>query len=323
VAEAALAPSTAEVRALCEALPGLREGIGGGEGFDAGIARVEHAFVPFRSGELHLEVHEADEAGAPTVLFSPGIGGHARFYSPGLIALREAGLNAVGIDRPGHGLSQGRRGHAPLEPTLDALEAAIRFARARWEGPLVLAGSSLGGIITWLALTREPDVDAAICHNVHHPELRHETAVRLKVPPLVALARLAPHAQMVPIKQLADFDSVALDPRSLAFFAEERDPLWCWRLTMATAASFFTFRPQTDWSEVDIPTLVLVGEGDAMVTPEYTREVMDRGRPPTSELRVLPGLGHLLFHEHLPEAVALVDGFVPTRRGTAGVRTPT
>jgi pimeloyl-ACP methyl ester carboxylesterase len=77
-----------------------------------------------------------------------------------------------------------------------------------------------------------------------------------------------------------------------------------------TAASFFTYRPATDWGEVGIPTLVLVGEGDEMVTADYAREVVDRSWPPDSELRVLPGLGHLLFHEHLPATVEQMVGFL-------------
>jgi UDP-glucose 4-epimerase len=309
VAEATLAPMTDVVRGWCEAVPGMREGTGGADGFDAMIERAEHAFLPFRSGAVHLEVHPADDAGAPTVVFSPGIGGHARFYSPALGALREQGLNAIGVDRPGHGLSEGYRGDAPVGVALEVLEAVIRYARERFGGPVALAGSSLGGIISWYALTREPDVDAVVCHNVNHPELRHEPAMRAKAPALRALARIAPRFP-IPIKQVANFDAVALDPRTLAYFAEEPDRIWCWTVSARTVASFFDFEIQRDWSAVETPTLVLVGGDDAMVTADYTREVLDRSRPPRSELRVMPAAGHLIFHDHLPAAVAQVSEFV-------------
>lgn len=309
VAEAALAPVTEVVRGWCDEVPGMREATGGAEAFDAALERAEHVFLPFPTGDVHVEVHPADDPGAPAIVFSPGLGGHARFYSPALGALREAGFNVVGVDRPGHGLSQGRRGDAPIDMTLDVLEAVVRYARERFGAAVALAGSSLGGIVSWYALTREPDVAAVVCHNVSHPEIYHEPAMRLKVPALRALARVAPHAP-IPIKRVANFDAVALEPRTLAYFAEEPDRVWCWKVTARTVASFFDFAVQRDWSAVETPALVLVGGADEMVTADFTRAVMERSMPPAAELRVLPGAGHLLFHDHLPLAVEQVAGFV-------------
>jgi UDP-glucose 4-epimerase len=308
VAEAALAPMTERLRAWCDEVPGLREGIGGANGLDQTREHAEHEFVPYRTGDVHLEVHPAGD-GAPTVVFSPGIGGHARFYSPALGALRVEGLNAIGVDRPGHGLSMGRRGDSPIDRTLDVLEAVVGYARERFGGPVALAGSSLGGIITWYALTREPDIECAVCHNVSHPDERHELAAKLKFPLIRRLARVAPYAPF-PIKQVANFDHVALDPRTRAYFEDETDGIWCWTTTMRTLASMIDFRPQVDWSLVDIPTLVLEGADDRMVSPDFTRRSFERSHPPGAELRELPGLGHLLFHDHLPQTLAEVVPFV-------------
>jgi UDP-glucose 4-epimerase len=308
VAEAALAPMTEVVRGWCDDVPGLREATGGADAFDAILEHAEHEFLPFKSGDVHLEVHPAGE-GEPTIVFSPGLGAHARFYSPALGALCREGFNAIGVDRPGHGLSHGRRGDSPIDATLDVLDAAVRYARERFGGPVALAGSSLGGIITWYALTREPDVDCAVCHNVMHPAERHEPAARIKFPLLTRLARVAPHAR-VPIKQVADFGAVALDPRTRAYFEEEPDRIWCWTVTARTIASFVAFEPQLDWTRVETPTVVLEGAADAMVNPEFTRRSFERSHPPGAELRELPGLGHLLFHDHLPETLEHMSGFV-------------
>jgi nucleoside-diphosphate-sugar epimerase/pimeloyl-ACP methyl ester carboxylesterase len=316
VAEAALAVPTRALLEWSETVPGMREAIGGRESMQAALDAAEHEFLPFRDGELHLEVHAAGEESDATVVFSPGIGGHARFYAPALAALRAAGLNAIGVDRPGHGLSTGRRGDAPMEPTLDALEAVVGWARERFGRPVALAGSSLGGIITWYALTRAPDIACAVCHNINHPALRLDRKAEFVVPVMSRAAKLAPLAP-VPIKEFADFGAVALDPSILGWFDRETDRVWSWTLTMRAGASVFEFEPRVPWEQVTTPTLVLVGEADEMVSPGFTRAAFQRAAPPSAELRVLPGMGHMLYLEHLAETAELTAEFVRAHAGAA------
>jgi nucleoside-diphosphate-sugar epimerase/pimeloyl-ACP methyl ester carboxylesterase len=316
VAEAALEVPTAALREWSESVPGLRDGIGGREGLEAALAGAEHEFLPFRDGELHVEVHAAGADADATVVFSPGIGGHARFYAPVLAALRAAGLNAVGVDRPGHGLSTGRRGDAAMPVTLDALETVIRWSRERFGRPVALAGSSLGGIISWYALTREPDVACAVCHNISHPSLRLDRRAELTVPVMLRAARALPLAP-VRIKDFADFGAVALDPSILDWFEREADPLWNWTLTMRTGASFFDFEPTLPWERVTTPALVIVGSEDRMVSADYTRQAFERAAPASAELRVLPGKGHMLYLEDLEETVAATASFVREHAGAA------
>jgi pimeloyl-ACP methyl ester carboxylesterase len=202
------------------------------------------------------------------------------------------------VDRPGHGLSEGRRGDCPVERALDVLEEAVRWARSRYAGPVALGGSSLGGILAWYALTREPDVDGAFCHFVGHPAVYPDAAARLKLAPLRALARVAPSAP-VPVKQVADFGAIAEDPEVRAYWADEVDGLYCFRNTARTVAGLFEFRPPVDWSRVEIPALVVVGAEDRMTTPEYVERVLERSAPPRTTYRKLTGAAHLLPIEAL------------------------
>ena len=41
---------------------------------------------------------------------------------------------------------------------------------------MILVGDSLGGIMSWCLLTREPDVDAAVCHCIGHPDVHPDPA---------------------------------------------------------------------------------------------------------------------------------------------------
>jgi UDP-glucose 4-epimerase len=308
VAEETLEPMTERLRGWSRSVPGLRAAFEGDDDVDRMAERVEHVLVPYQDEQVHLEVHAAGE-GAPSVVFSPGIGGYARFYLPFLGRLCDEGFNVVAIDRPGHGLSEGRRGDCPIDQILDVVEDAARYARDRFQGPVALVGSSLGGIISWYALTREPDVEAVVCHNVTHPAMFHEPSARLKVPALKRLARVAPLAG-VPIKRLADFEALSESPEILDVFRREADGIWCWKITARSAASLFTYAPPVDWSRVQTPTLVLVGERDEMVGARFTEEVVAAAKPPNAELRILPGMGHLLFHDHLADVLPSVTGWL-------------
>jgi nucleoside-diphosphate-sugar epimerase len=304
VAEETLESMTATLRTWSRSIAGFGRAVDGPADVDRMADRVEHVLMPYKDRQLHLEVQTAGD-GAPTIVFSPGIGGYARFYLPVLGKLCDEGFNVVGIDRPGHGLSEGRRGDCTIEQILDVVEDAARYARERFGGPVVLMGSSLGGIITWYSLTREPDVEAVVCHNVAHPSVYHEPAARPKAAALKRLRRIAPYAG-IPIKQIANFEEVAQSPEVLDYFRSEPDRTWCWKISARSAASLFEYEPPVDWSQVSIPALVLVGGADDMVSAAFTERVVQASTPPNSEVRVMAGMGHMVFLEHLDEVLPQV-----------------
>jgi pimeloyl-ACP methyl ester carboxylesterase len=64
-------------------------------------------------------------------------------------------------------------------------------------------------------------------------------------------------------------------------------------------------------ARIAVPTLVLVGEDDALSPPDVAREMHER--IPTSELAVLPRAGHLSNMEAAKEFNAAVDDFLSRR----------
>src|SRR5439155_17946611 len=118
--------------------------------------------------------------------------------------LSAEGFNVVMMDQPGHGVSEGRRGHCPLGWALELVDQGVGWARERFRGPVVLLGDSLGGITLWYALTRDPDAEAVVCHCISHPDVRHDRSMAVKAPLMKAGARLRPYAP-VPVTQLADY----------------------------------------------------------------------------------------------------------------------
>jgi len=292
LAEAMLEGPTAAIRAARERNPALAA-----LELEAGLERLEHEWIAFQGLQMHLEVHPVSEA-APTLVIAPGLGDHARRQVGLAVALAERGLNCVVVDRRGHGISEGRRGDATLEADFALLESAIGFARSRFEGPVVLLGDSLGGIMSWYLLTRKPDVEAAVCHCVGHPDVHHDPSFRFKAPLIRALARVAPYAP-IPVRQIADYDHVALDPETKRYFDERIDRLFNFEVTARSVASYVGFRPAIPWQRVTTPVLVLIGSMDRMVSPEFTRRSLAAAAPPRAEYVEVEGAGHQLFLDDL------------------------
>jgi len=281
---------------------------------ERGLATLEHEWASYRGAAIHLERHGA-APDAPTVVVTHGLGDHSRRQLALATALSERGFNSLLIDRPGHGISEGRRGDAPLEADLGVLELAIRSARAQGSGPVILLGDSLGGIMTWYLLTREPDIDAAVCHCIAHPDVHPDPSFARKAPVMRLCGLLAPLVR-IGVDKIANYDEVALDPETKRQFAERVDPLFNFSVTARSAASYIGFRPGIAWEEVATPALVMIGAADRMVTPEFTRASLERARPPHAELLEIEGGGHQLFSDQIDLAIEpLADWLDTVARG--------
>jgi pimeloyl-ACP methyl ester carboxylesterase len=68
-------------------------------------------------------------------------------------------------------------------------------------------------------------------------------------------------------------------------------------------------RPATDAPE----TLVLTGDRDRAIPAWATRLFSWWVGLPRYEVAILPGAGHLLFHDHLDRSVPLVAGWLDAR----------
>jgi hypothetical protein len=53
----------------------------------------------------------------------------------------------------------------------------------------------------------------------------------------------------------------------------------------------------------------------------FAQEVVRAGRPHKLDLRIMPGLGHLLFHDHLADSLPVVTDWVRRTLTTGAVPT--
>jgi acylglycerol lipase len=229
------------------------------------------------------------------VLLQHGYGEYAeRFvhrYHELIPHLLAAGFDVYAIDLRGHGRSEGRRG------SLDVREAARHHLAAKraltGDGPLLLFGHSLGGLITAHTVVADPARVAAV--------LLTSPALPKSAGPVLRgfaglLATIAPHAP-APLR--------AAPPSSLSRLVDNadlyaNDPLiYKGRLTTLTARTSLVvaadvWRGAGCWT---IPTLILHGTDDRSTDPDGSRRLFDAIASGDKTLEVVEGGYHELLND--------------------------
>jgi len=94
------------------------------------------------------------------VLVIHGLGDHVARHDRHLEAFVRRGVVCSGIDLPGHGRSEGRRGHIDkIETILELLDEAVAHLREQLPpgAPIGIVGHSMGGFLGLYFLAQRPD----------------------------------------------------------------------------------------------------------------------------------------------------------------------
>lgn len=267
-------------------------------GAQAPDAAVEDIWLPSGAGHLHVDLHRAATARA-TIVFQPGVGSYGRAYAPLGQALARAGYHVLAIDRPGHGFSDGARGDCTIDEAIEVTARVIEHARHQFDLPVVLAGSSLGGLLTGFSLLAGLAPDLAIVHNFVLPGRMISMRLRARI---VARWRRKPY----PLAELAHgFKGISDDPALLAYLAAQADPQVAWTQSVRSVASLLAHNPPRPAGE-HAPLVVLTGSMDAIIPGWATRGFVRWAGLRPRAVHVLPGAGHMLFHDHLAQTLPVL-----------------
>jgi len=99
------------------------------------------------------------------ILFVHGLGEHINRYNEWAGLFSDAGIGFTGVDLPGHGASDGRRGHIRNFSLTDEMTGILMdHIKSTFPGiPLLLYGHSLGGVIVLdYILRKSPEINGAI-----------------------------------------------------------------------------------------------------------------------------------------------------------------
>ncbi|HET7518180.1 MAG TPA: alpha/beta fold hydrolase [Actinomycetes bacterium] len=246
------------------------------------------------------------DPGAATVVFLPGTMTHPLFYREFLEGLHRRGLSVVGVHYQGHGKSPRIGSRLRWANLMINAADAVDWAADHLAGPVVLLGSSQGGILAMTVAGRSRKLALVAAHNVLDPALPESLTIS-RLPrwlvgayrPLLATlrlaARLAPELP-VPFWAYLDLDRVCGQPDTRRRFLTDPLGLRAYPLGFLAELGAADLSGMRDGS-IGCPVLVVAGRGDPLFSFGYTRRVFDRIVAPTKELLVFEVDRHLLFNE--------------------------
>jgi alpha-beta hydrolase superfamily lysophospholipase len=302
---AALEPAlTAAVRDMVLRSPRLTGFAGGAAAVRSTLDAIENVWFDHDGLGIHCDFHRSTSPRA-TVVFQPGSGAHARLYFllGGLLARH--GYHVLAIDRPGHGLSAGARGDCTIDTAIAVSRRVIDHARREHGLPVILMGSSMGGLLTIFALLRDAQPDLAVAHNFVFPGKLVSMRLRAR---WIARHRTRPY----PLTELVHgFEKLSADPAIVAYLRSRSDPGVAWELSARSVASLFGFSAPAPLRAPE--TLVVTGARDVAIPAWATRFFAWWSGLPRYEVLVLPNAGHLLFHDHLDVSLPAITGWLDAR----------
>ncbi len=244
-------------------------------------------------------IQSPGENSKAVIIMVHGLGEHIQRYTYWAELFRNEGMGFAGLDLPGHGRSDGRRGNIKNFAQLDEMIGILlKTCYQTFPGvPVYIYGHSLGGgfVLNYI-LRKSPKVKGAI---VTSPWLRLSfepsktkvlmaSVIRYILPGLVQPSGLITdhisHDESVVEKYKSD--PLVHDKISVGLFFSTINAA---RYSLAHA------------SELKIPTLIIHGSDDLICSPEGSKEFA--GKTNMAELKIWDGGYHELHNEPFKEEV--------------------
>jgi pimeloyl-ACP methyl ester carboxylesterase len=258
---------------------------------------------------IEFDGGRAPDAGSPPIVFVHGLGGSHLNWA--LIGPQlAAGRRALAVDLHGFGLTPGTRATATVQANTALLD---RFLRQVAGTPAVLAGNSMGGMISILQAHAHPETVAGLV--LISPALpaarqRPDWAVTGRfiayaLPGLgelylrTARSRTPPDRMVRQVMEMCFADPSRIDPAMLAagiaLATHRRTMPGCDESMLAAARSLLRVGAQRQHYEammatIDVPVMLIGGESDRLVPAASVRRAATLN--PRWDSLVMAGVGH-------------------------------
>jgi alpha-beta hydrolase superfamily lysophospholipase len=227
------------------------------------------------------------------IILVHGLGEHVQRYVYWADLFKKEGIAFLGVDLPGHGRSEGRRGDIRSFKGLgEMIDILIKSSNQTFPGcPVYIYGHSLGGgIVLEYMLRRDPKVKGAI---VTSPFLRLAFE-----PPKIKLFIASVMKYLLPgLIQPSGLNTSHLSHDTAVVEKYKNDPLVHGKISVSlfsesVAAAKYSLKHA---SELKVPTLILHGSDDMILSPEGSREFASKTN--MAELKIWEGGYHELHNE--------------------------
>jgi len=242
---------------------------------------------------------QPSERARAAVIMVHGMGEHILRYSSWAAKFNSAGIIFQGMDLPGHGKSEGKRGHIrsydQIDEMLDILLEESR--KTQPEIPVFIYGHSMGGgmVLNYL-IKKNPDIRGAI---VTSPWIKLAFPLN-KVK--VLLARIMKNIYPS-LTQPAGLVTEHLSQKQDVVDMYNEDPLVHGKISVSLFCSAVSAGEYVlnNAEKINVPVLLLHGGEDKITSPDASREIASRSGLVT--FRLWEGGYHELHNEPFSEAV--------------------
>jgi 3-oxoadipate enol-lactonase len=228
---------------------------------------------------MSVHIEERGKGNPGPIIMVHGAGGSSATWYMQIKNLSDR-LHMIGLDLNGHGKTPDRMEADPTDSYLDDIDSVV----SQFEKP-VLCGHSMGGALTQLFALKNPDRLSGI--------ILVGTGSRLRVNPMIL--------NML----LNDFEGYVNAVGEIMFHGDaDEDLREASRVEVRKCPASITHRDYKLCDEFDImervheirlPTLIIVGESDALTPAKYSQYMAERIEG--SEMHTIPKAGHSVMLE--------------------------
>ncbi len=229
------------------------------------------------------------------LLLAHGLAEHSGRYGEFASYFADAGIAIYALDFPGHGRSDGKRGHVrDFQEYTDAVGALLSLARqAHPSIPFVIFGHSMGGLIAAdFLLQHQDEFVAAVLTGPAIQAPQQPSDVVLLINRMIAAV-----APRLGVMQL-DASGVSRDPQVVIDY--ENDPLvFRGKVTARLVTELFAAMKRVVANAVSIrlPLLIMHGSVDSLTAVEGSKLLYEKVSSGDKKIVIYDGLYHEILNE--------------------------
>ncbi len=278
------------------------------------MKHTEFSWQGTQGGKIYAQSWQPEADVRGIIALVHGLGEHSDRYAHVAETFTGAGLATVAIDLPGHGKSQGTRGHTTYVNVADEIGTLLAECGRRFPGkPRFLYGHSLGGALAlYYLLKRQPTVQGAI---ITSPSIAPGMPVTgSKLFAARVFSRLMPAFTM---NNGLSLENLSHDAKVIQAYKE--DPLVHPKIS---AKLGWDMIQEGAWmlehaADIGVPLLLMQGTEDKLVSVEATRAFAKKVKPALLTYKEWDGLYHETHNElQKQQVIAFTVGWINQQMGT-------
>lgn len=281
-----------------------------------GVRYSEHE-IDSGNARIVISVWEPQQQPEANIVFIPATMLHALFYEQLLSGFAAHGFAVFGLHPVGHGKSPRDTKRYTISDIVQNSRDAVTFALERYQLPVIVIGSSQGGLVAAELAAEDERIAAVFANNIMLAELPQSISIT-KFPQFIRfiyrpvqtamkiMAKLSPDSTM-PLSFYLKGERVSSDHRIWEMV--EKDELCLSRYSLYFLNSLFTtrFTGLTDGS-IRCPVFILANSGDKLFTSSYIKLVFERIKAERKEIVPFNFGDHMIMVTHPKEICdALTD----------------